>query len=211
METQTKTTVKESFKLPKLAYSTDALEPYIDQKTMEIHYGKHHNGYVVNLNNAISGTEIENFDLESIFEKVSDYPKAIRNNGGGHYNHSLFWDIMSPEGGGEPAGELANAIKDSFGSFELFKKKFEDAALSIFGSGWAWLVVKDDLLKIGTTPNQDNPLMDISEFKGMPIFGLDIWEHAYYLKYQNRRIDYVSSFWNIVNWDEISRRYKATI
>lgn len=197
-----------AFKLPDLPYPHDALEPHIDKQTMEIHHGKHHNTYVTNLNKAIEGTDLENQSLEELIKNVSKNGTPVRNNGGGHYNHDLFWKIMSPNGGGEPSGELAEAIKSTFGSFEDFKANFKQAALGRFGSGWAWLVVENGKLNIGSTPNQDNPLMDVADIKGDPILGLDVWEHAYYLKYQNRRPDYVDAFWNVVNWDEVAKRFK---
>ncbi|RZS95277.1 superoxide dismutase [Cecembia calidifontis] len=197
-----------AFELPKLPYDFNALEPYIDARTMEIHHGKHHNAYVTNLNNAIAGTDLENKSLEELM-LVAGSNTAVRNNGGGHYNHNLFWTILSPKGGGTPQGELADAINEKFGSFEAFKEEFSKAAATRFGSGWAWLTVTANGLTISSTPNQDNPLMDVAEIKGTPILGLDVWEHAYYLHYQNRRPDYISAFWNLVNWDEVSRRYAA--
>ncbi len=199
-----------AFTLPPLPYSNDALEPHIDARTMEIHHDKHHNGYVTNLNNAIAGSGAENLSLEDICKNISKYPAAIRNNGGGHYNHSLFWTVMGPKGGGAPTGALADAINAAFGSFDEFKTKFGTAAATRFGSGWAWLIVgSDGKLAVTSTPNQDNPLMDVAEVKGTPILGLDVWEHAYYLHYQNRRPDYVSAFWSVVNWDEVSKRFGA--
>lgn len=198
-----------AFELPALPYASDALEPYIDKATMEIHHGKHHQAYVDNLNKAIAGADAENKSLEEILAKVSSYPAAVRNNGGGHYNHSLFWTILSSNAGGQPTGELADAINASFGSFEEFKKKFSEAATTRFGSGWAWLTIAaDGKLQISSTPNQDNPLMDVAEVKGTPILGLDVWEHAYYLKYQNKRADYIAAFWNVVNWNAVAERYK---
>lgn len=198
-----------AFELPKLAYEYTALEPHIDARTMEIHHSKHHNAYVTNLNNAIAGTDAEKLSIEEICTNISKYPMAVRNNGGGHYNHSLFWSIMAPNAGGAPTGELADAINAAFGSFDKFKEEFAKAATTRFGSGWAWLVKHDGKLVISSTPNQDNPLMDIAEVKGTPILGLDVWEHAYYLHYQNRRPDYITSFWNVVNWNEVARRFKA--
>lgn len=196
-----------SFTLPELPYKAADLEPHIDGKTMEIHHGKHHNGYVTKLNAAVKGTEAENMKIEDICKKISSFNSAVRNNGGGHYNHSLFWTIMSPKGGGKPGGKLSEAIQTSFGSFEDFKSRFSDAAANRFGSGWAWLIkTADSKLDICSTPNQDNPLMDIAETKGTPLMGLDVWEHAYYLNYQNRRPDYIEAFWNVVNWDEVARR-----
>jgi superoxide dismutase, Fe-Mn family len=197
-----------AFELPKLPYDLNALEPHIDSKTMEIHHGKHHNAYVTNLNNAIAGTDLENKSLEDLM-KVAGSNAAVRNNGGGHYNHSLFWTIMSPQGGGNPSGELASAIDAKFGSFDAFKEEFGKAAATRFGSGWAWLSVANGDLVISSTPNQDNPIMDVADVKGTPILGLDVWEHAYYLNYQNRRPDYVSAFWNVVNWEEVAKRYAA--
>lgn len=207
METLTKTKV--SFELPELPYAFDALEPHIDSQTMKIHHGKHHAGYVKKLNNAIEEAGgVEEESIDEILKNISHYNTAIRNNGGGHYNHSLFWTILSPEGGGEPSGELADAINEQFGSFDEFKSQFEEAAKGRFGSGWAWLIVEGDKLKVTSTANQDNPLMDTESTRGIPILGLDVWEHAYYLKYQNKRPEYVSAFWNIVNWDEVQRRYE---
>lgn len=197
-----------SFELPKLPYEYAALEPHIDARTMEIHHGKHHQAYVTNLNNAIANTDADGLSLEEINRNISKYPAAVRNNGGGHFNHSLFWTVMKPGGGGNPSGELGEAINKQFGSFDEFKTQFAQAAATRFGSGWAWLIVKADKgLAITSTPNQDNPLMDIAEAKGTPVLGLDVWEHAYYLHYQNRRPDYVSAFWNVVNWDEVARRF----
>jgi len=196
------------FELPKLGYAYDALEPYIDAKTMEIHHSKHHAGYTNNLNNALQGTAYEGKEIEELFEKVSTLPAAIRNNGGGYYNHDLFWKVMSPNKGGMPGGDLADAINRNFGSFDKFKELFSNAAATRFGSGWAWLVLSNGELKITSTPNQDNPLMDVADVKGTPILGLDVWEHAYYLKYQNRRPEYIAAFWNVVNWEEVSMRLK---
>lgn len=198
-----------AFELPKLPYDFNALEPHIDAKTMEIHHGKHHNAYVTNLNNAIAGKDLENKSIEELM-KVAGSNAAVRNNGGGHYNHSLFWTIMKPNGGGNPTGEIGAAIDAKFGSFDKFKEEFAKAAATRFGSGWAWLCVdtKKELC-VCSSPNQDNPLMDVSECPGTPILGLDVWEHAYYLNYQNRRPDYVAAFWNVINWDEVSKRYAA--
>jgi Fe-Mn family superoxide dismutase len=195
-----------AFKLEDLPYAHDALEPHIDAKTMEIHHGKHHAGYTNKLNAAIEGTTNEGKSIDELLN-VAGTNGAIRNNGGGFYNHNLFWQVMSPNGGGEPTGELADAINSTFGSFEKFKEEFAAAAATRFGSGWAWLIVQDGKLKVTSTPNQDNPLMDVAKDKGTPILGLDVWEHAYYLNYQNRRPDYISAFWNIVNWDEVSKRF----
>ncbi len=198
-----------AFELPNLPYAVDALEPHIDKQTMEIHHGKHHNGYTNNLNNAIAGTDLENKSIEEILVAGMDNP-AVRNNGGGFYNHSLFWSVMSPNGGGEPSGELASAINDAFGSFENFKSEFSKAAATRFGSGWAWLCVVDGgKVEVCSTPNQDNPLMPGVSCDGQPILGLDVWEHAYYLKYQNRRPDYINAFFSVINWDEVSNRYNA--
>ncbi|MDF2156546.1 superoxide dismutase [Algoriphagus sp. CAU 1675] len=197
-----------AFELPALPYAFGALEPHIDARTMEIHHGKHHNAYVTNLNNAVAGTDLENMSLEELM-KVAGAHTAVRNNGGGHFNHTLFWTILSPTGGGKPSGELADAINAKFGTFEEFQDTFNKAAATRFGSGWAWLVVTENGLAVSSTPNQDNPLMDVAEIKGTPILGIDVWEHAYYLNYQNRRPDYISAFWNVINWDEVSKRYAA--
>ncbi len=197
-----------SFELPSLKYSYGALEPYIDARTMEIHLTKHHGAYTNNLNGALPGSEFENWSIEEMMASVSKLPLVVRNNGGGYYNHNLFWDIIGPNGGGEPKGALLEAIDHSFGSFGRFKELFAQAAATRFGSGWAWLVKqKDGKLVVSSTPNQDNPLMDVAEVKGFPLLGLDVWEHAYYLNYQNRRVDYIEAFWNIVNWDEVQRRF----
>jgi Fe-Mn family superoxide dismutase len=198
-----------AFTLPALPYAANALEPHIDARTMEIHHGKHHNAYVTNLNNAIAGTDAEKLSIEDICKNISKYPAAVRNNGGGHYNHSLFWAVLGANGG-SPSGALADAINASFGSLDEFKTKFAAAATGRFGSGWAWLI-KDasGKLQITSTPNQDNPLMDVAEVKGTPILGLDVWEHAYYLNYQNRRPDYITAFWNVVNWAEVGKRFAA--
>ncbi len=199
-----------AFTLPALPYAANALEPHIDAKTMEIHHGKHHNAYVTNLNNAIAGTDAEKLSLEEINKNISKYPVAVRNNGGGHYNHSLFWTILGPNAGGAPTGALADAINATFGNFDEFKTKFAAAAAGRFGSGWAWLIVDGSKkLQITSTPNQDNPLMDVAEVKGTPILGLDVWEHAYYLHYQNRRPDYITAFWNVINWSEVAKRFDA--
>jgi len=195
--------------LPPLPYAFDALEPYIDKMTMEIHHDKHHAAYVTNLNKALEGTDAENKSIEEIFKSISKYPMAVRNNGGGVYNHSMFWKVMKKNGGGAPTGAVADAIKTSFGSFDDFKTAFNTAATTRFGSGWAWLIVNSGKLSIISTPNQDNPLMDIAETKGTPILLLDVWEHAYYLKYQNRRPEYVTAFWNVINWDEVNKNYSA--
>ena len=198
-----------AFQLPALPYALDALEPHIDARTMEIHHGKHHNAYVTNLNAALTGTDLEGKSLEDLMKVAGSNP-AVRNNGGGHWNHSLFWEIISPNGGGLPSGDLATAIDAKFGSFESFKEAFNKAAATRFGSGWAWLCVdtKKELC-VCSSPNQDNPLMDVSDCPGTPILGLDVWEHAYYLNYQNRRPDYIAAFWNLVDWDAVSKRYAA--
>ena len=198
-----------SFKLPEINYSYDALEPHIDAKTMEIHHSKHHNGYTTNLNNAIQGTDMQNLSIEDIC-KSENLTGAVRNNGGGYYNHCLFWDILSPNGGGEPKDEVGEAINSSFGSFENFKNEFAKAAATRFGSGWAWLCVKNGALDICSTANQDNPLM-LDQCGGTPILALDVWEHAYYLNYQNRRPDYINAFFNVINWEEVNRRFKAAL
>jgi Fe-Mn family superoxide dismutase len=199
------------FEFPALPYAFDALEPYIDAQTMEIHYDRHHRAYYNNFMAAIKGTAAENMTLEQIFAKMSSFSDAVRNNGGGYYNHMLFWNNLSPDGG-QPSPALARAINDSFGSMEKFKELFGNAGKTRFGSGWAWLVVTTEgKLAVGSTPNQDNPLMDISPIKGTPILALDVWEHAYYLKYQNKRPDYVEAFWNVVNWKDVSARYEAAI
>ncbi|EON75293.1 Manganese superoxide dismutase [Lunatimonas lonarensis] len=199
-----------AFELPALPYDFNALEPHIDAKTMEIHHGKHHNAYVTNLNAAVDGTPLAGKSLEDIMASISSASPAVRNNGGGHYNHALFWTILSPNGGGAPSGDLAKAIDAKFGSFDKLKEEFNKAAATRFGSGWAWLSVDGaGELQVSSTPNQDNPLMDIAEVKGTPILGLDVWEHAYYLNYQNRRPDYISAFWAVVNWEEVSKRYAA--
>ncbi len=197
-----------AFELPALAYATDALEPHIDKMTMEIHHGKHHQAYVDNLNKALAGTDGANQKIEDIIKNISKYPMPVRNNGGGHFNHTLYWSIMSPNGGGTPSGDLAKAIDAAFGSFDEFKKKFAEAGMTRFGSGWSWLsVAADGKLQVSSTPNQDSPVMDIAEVKGTPILGMDVWEHAYYLKYQNRRADYVVAFMNVVNWNAVSERF----
>lgn len=198
-----------AFQLPDLPYAYDALEPHIDAKTMEIHHGKHHAGYTSKLNAAIEGTDLDGQSIEAILANVSKHGGAVRNNGGGFYNHDLFWKVMGPNGGGQPTGELADAINEAFGSFDKFKEEFSNAAATRFGSGWAWLIVQDGKLKVTSSPNQDNPLMDIAEEKGTPVLGLDVWEHAYYLNYQNRRPDYIAAFFNVINWDEVARRYAA--
>lgn len=199
-----------AFELPALPYANNALEPHIDAKTMEIHHDKHHAAYTSKLNDAIKGTEHEGKSIEDILKNVSKLPVGVRNNGGGYYNHNLFWQILSPNGGGTPSGDLAEAIKKKFGSFEDFKKEFSNAGATQFGSGWAWLCVhKGGELSVCSTPNQDNPIMDVTDCSGTPILGLDVWEHAYYLKYQNKRPEYIEAFWNVVNWEEVSKRYTS--
>ncbi len=198
-----------AFELPKLDYAYTALEPHIDAKTMEIHHSKHHQAYVTNLNNAIAGTDTEKLSIEEICKNISKYPMAVRNNGGGHYNHSLFWQIMAPNAGGAPTGDLAKAIETDLGGFEKFKTDFAAAGATRFGSGWAWLCVKEGKLCVCSTPNQDNPLMDIADCKGTPILGMDVWEHAYYLHYQNRRPDYMAAFFNVINWTKVSELYAS--
>ena len=197
-----------SFELPQLKYAHNALEPHIDNRTMEIHHGKHHQAYTDNLNNAIEGTNLEDENIETILRSLDMNNKALRNNGGGYFNHCLFWEVMSPNGGGMPAGDLAGAIDSSFGDYDAFKEKFSNAAKTQFGSGWAWLCVhKGGKLEVCSTPNQDNSLMPDVGCGGFPILGLDVWEHAYYLNYQNRRPDYVSAFFNVIDWEEVSSRY----
>lgn len=198
-----------AFTLPALPYAHDALEPHIDAQTMQIHHGKHHQAYVDNLNKAIAGTPNENKSLEELVKSAGSISPAVRNNGGGHWNHSFFWEILGPNAGGQPSGKLAEAINGAFGSFDAFKEKFNNAGMTRFGSGWAWLIVKDGKLEVSSTPNQDNPLMDVAEVKGTPILGADVWEHAYYLKYQNKRADYLNAFWNVVNWNKVQERFDA--
>ena len=203
--------VMSKFELPELGYAYNSLEPFVDAMTMEIHYSKHHAAYVNNLNNAISGTELEGKSLFEMFSSMSKLPLAVRNNGGGHYNHTLFWELMSLSGAKIPSGKLLEAINSAFGSYEEFKKLFTNAAVSRFGSGWAWLLVQDNRLLVSSTPNQDNPLMDVADVKGTPILGLDVWEHAYYLKYQNRRPEYVENWWNVVNWDVVAKKFDELV
>ncbi|MBC8109643.1 MAG: superoxide dismutase [Verrucomicrobia bacterium] len=199
-----------AFELAPLPYAPEALEPNIDKQTMEIHHGKHHQTYVTNLNNAVKDTDMEKHTIDELLANISKFPVAVRNNGGGHFNHTLFWHLLSPNGGGNPKGSLATAIDAKFGSYTAFKEEFAKAATTRFGSGWAWLVVDESGdLAITSTPNQDNPLMDVAEKKGKPVLGLDVWEHAYYLKYQNKRPDYITAFWNVVNWDEAEKLYQA--
>ena len=199
-----------AFELPSLPYAYDALEPHIDRQTMEIHHTKHHQAYTTNLNNALAGTEHENKSIEEILQNVGSMPGAVRNNGGGYYNHNLFWEIMGPNGGGEPTGAVGEAINKRFGSYEKFKEEFTKAATTRFGSGWAWLcVLENGEVEVCSTANQDNPLMDVAKAQtcgGTPILGLDVWEHAYYLKYQNRRPDYINAFFNVINWDAVNQR-----
>ncbi len=196
--------------LPALPYAFDALEPHIDALTMQIHHDKHHQAYVDNLNKAIAGTDGEGKTLEELMANISAYPVAVRNNGGGHYNHSLFWTILGT-GSNQPTGDLAKAINETFGSLDDLKEKMSTAGATRFGSGWSWLLVNDGKLYVSSTPNQDNPLMDIAEVKGTPILGIDVWEHAYYLKYQNKRPDYLKAIWNVINWDAVVARYKAAL
>ena len=201
-----------AFTLPALPYATDALEPHIDKLTMEIHHGKHHQAYVTNLNKALEGKPEADWSIDDIVKNISKFPTPVRNNGGGHYNHSLFWTLLSPGGGGAPTGALADAITSTFGTFDDFKTKVQDAGATRFGSGWAWLIVTPDKkLAITSTPNQDNPLMDIAEVKGAPILGIDVWEHAYYLKYQNRRPDYLKEIWNVINWNHVAELYAKAV
>lgn len=197
-----------AFTLPALPYAFDALEPHIDTQTMQIHHGKHHQAYVDNLNKAIAGTEHEHATLEELMANISQLPPAVRNNGGGHYNHSMFWESLAP-GNHLPEGALAAAINSSFESLDMLKEKMNNAGMTRFGSGWAWLIVKDGKLDVSSTANQDNPIMDIADVKGTPILGIDVWEHAYYLHYQNRRADYLKSIWNVINWKEVAKRYHA--
>ncbi len=199
-----------AFTLPALPYAHDALEPHIDTLTMQIHHGKHHQAYVDNLNKALAGTENENKSLEELMAIMSTLPVAVRNNGGGHYNHSLFWTVLGPNGG-EPSGALATAINETFGSLDALKEKMSTAGATRFGSGWAWLLVQNGKMVVSSTPNQDNPLMDLAEVKGTPILGIDVWEHAYYLHYQNRRPDYLKAIWNVINWEAVAARYQAAL
>jgi len=196
-----------AFELPALPYSFDALEPHIDAQTMEIHHDRHHKAYTDNLNKAIAGTALEGKSIEAILAEISKHPAAVRNNGGGYYNHNLFWTVMKKNGGGNPSGELASAIDKAFGSFDKLKEQMNNAGATRFGSGWAWLIVSEGNLVVTSTANQDNTLMDLAEVKGTPILGIDVWEHAYYLKYQNKRPDYLAAFWNVVNWDQVAEYY----
>ncbi len=200
-----------AFTLPALPYAPEALEPHIDTATMQIHHGKHHQAYVDNLNKAIAGTENENKTLEQLVAEAGKISPAVRNNGGGHWNHTFFWESLTPNGTGSPNGKLAASIEAEFGSFDQLKEKIAAAAMTRFGSGWAWLIEQDGKLVISSTPNQDNPLMDVAEVKGTPILGIDVWEHSYYLKYQNRRADYLTAFWNVVNWDVAGKRYEDAL
>ena len=205
-----------AFTLPNLPYGFEALEPHIDTQTMQIHHGKHHATYVSKLNDAIKGkADLEKKSIEELISNINAIPQdiraAVRNNGGGHYNHSLFWEILGPNAGGAPKGEIAEAIKNDLGGYDAFKEKFTAAAIGRFGSGWVWLIISNGKLSICSTPNQDNPLMDVAESKGFPILGLDVWEHAYYLKYQNKRPDYVAAFWNLINWNAVNKRYKTVL
>ena len=201
-----------AFELPKLTYAYDALEPHIDARTMQIHHGKHHNGYTTNLNNAISGSDLDGQSIESILESLDMNNAAVRNNGGGFYNHRLFWSVMSPNGGGKPTGAISDAINNAFGSFEAFKDTFTKAAATRFGSGWAWLcVIPGGAVEVCSTANQDNPLMPDVGCKGFPILGIDVWEHAYYLNYQNRRPDYIQAFFNVVDWNTVSELYQKNM
>ena len=197
-----------AYTLPALPYDFAALEPSIDKETMQIHHDKHHQAYVDNLNKALEGQENADQDLDQLMKNISKYPAAVRNNGGGHWNHSLFWTVLGPEGS-KPEGKLSEAINETFGGLDGLKEKMNAAGATRFGSGWAWLIVKDGKLEVTSTPNQDNPLMDIAEVKGTPIFGIDVWEHAYYLKYQNKRPEYLKNVWNVVNWSEVAKRYEA--
>ncbi len=200
-----------SFTLSPLPYAYEALEPYIDTLTMQIHHGKHHQAYVDNLNKAITGTPNEGKSIEELVAAAGSISPAVRNNGGGHWNHTFFWNSLSANAGGHPTGALADAINSAFGSYEEFKTKFATAGTTRFGSGWAWLIVKDGKLEISSTPNQDNPLMDVAEVKGTPLLGIDVWEHAYYLKYQNKRPDYLAAIWNVVNWAVVAERFAAAV
>jgi Fe-Mn family superoxide dismutase len=209
---QTVMKIQIKFEFQPLPYSYDALEPFIDKLTVEIHYSKHHKAYYDNFINAIKGTTMESMDIKDIFRNISKYPMAVRNNSGGYFNHTFYWESMKAKGGGLPAGKLSEALIKTFGSFEEFKKQLSEAGKTRFGSGWAWLCLDDKgKLFICSTPNQDNPLMDIAEIKGIPLFTMDVWEHAYYLKYQNKRPDYIDAFWNVVNWEEVTRRYETAL
>jgi Fe-Mn family superoxide dismutase len=200
-----------AFTLPALPYAPDALEPHIDAQTMTIHHDKHHQAYVDNLNKAVAGTENENKSLEELVKNAGAISPAVRNNGGGHWNHSFFWELLSPKGGGKPTGKLAEAIDSTFGGYDALVEKVNAAGATRFGSGWAWLIVKDGKLEVTSTPNQDNPLMDVAEVKGTPILGIDVWEHAYYLKYQNKRPDYLKAIWNVIDWSKAASLYEAAL
>jgi Fe-Mn family superoxide dismutase len=197
-----------AFTLPPLPYAFDALEPHIDAQTMQIHHGKHHQAYVDNLNKAIAGTPNENKSLEELVAAAGTISPAVRNNGGGHWNHSFFWEILAPGAGGQPSGKLSDAINQTFGSLDALKEKVNAAGTTRFGSGWAWLIVQNGKLEVSSTPNQDNPLMDVAEVKGKPILGIDVWEHAYYLKYQNRRPEYLTNIWNVINWNKVAEHFE---
>jgi Fe-Mn family superoxide dismutase len=197
-----------AFTLPPLPYAFDALEPHIDAQTMQIHHGKHHQAYVDNLNKAIAGTPNENKSLEELVAAAGTISPAVRNNGGGHWNHSFFWEILAPGAGGQPSGKLSEAINQTFGSLDALKEKVNAAGTTRFGSGWAWLIVQNGKLEVSSTPNQDNPLMDVAEVKGKPILGIDVWEHAYYLKYQNRRPEYLTNIWNVINWNKVAEHFE---
>ena len=198
-----------AFTLAALPYAYEALEPHIDTLTMQIHHDKHHQAYVDNLNKAIAGTDNENKSLEELVKHAGSISPAVRNNGGGHWNHTFFWESLAGNAGGKPSGKLAEAIDAAFGSLDAFKEKFSQAGMTRFGSGWAWLIIKDGKLEVSSTPNQDNPLMEVADVKGTPILGADVWEHAYYLKYQNKRADYLAAFWNVVNWNKVAERFEA--
>ena len=198
-----------AFTLAALLYAYEALEPHIDTLTMQIHHDKHHQAYVDNLNKAIAGTDNENKSLEELVKHAGSISPAVRNNGGGHWNHTFFWESLAGNAGGKPSGKLAEAIDAAFGSLDAFKEKFSQAGMTRFGSGWAWLIIKDGKLEVSSTPNQDNPLMEVADVKGTPILGADVWEHAYYLKYQNKRADYLAAFWNVVNWNKVAERFEA--
>ena len=198
-----------AFELPKLGYDYSALEPHFDARTMEIHHTKHHQAYTDKLNDAVKGSSLEGKSIEEILQNVRGQSATVRNNGGGFYNHNLYWKILAPGGASKPEGELSDALNESFGSVENFRDAFVQAALTQFGSGWAWLVLQNNKLVVSSTPNQDNPLMDVADVQGKPLLGVDVWEHAYYLKYQNRRPDYLNAFWSLINWDEVTRRFKG--
>ena len=200
-----------AFTLAPLPYAYEALEPHIDTQTMHIHHDKHHQAYVDNLNKAVAGTDNETKSLADLIKHAGSISPAVRNNGGGHWNHTFFWESLAGNAAGKPSGKLSDAIDAAFGSLDAFKEKFNQAGMTRFGSGWAWLIVKDSKLEVSSTPNQDNPLMDVAEVKGTPVLGADVWEHAYYLKYQNKRADYLAAFWNVVNWSKVEERFAATM